>query len=170
MAGAIRSHPTASVVLGNGRPEVSLFWVDPDTGVKCRARLDWLPNLVEGRRLIVADVKTADDASNEGFAKAAASRGYFGQWTHYLDGVKALGLDPNPAWLFVVVEKAAPHLVNVAQFAERDDLRLARKTVDHIRRLYAACVATDTWPGYGAGINNLELPKWLHYQLEEAIA
>jgi hypothetical protein len=83
---------------------------------------------------------------------------------------QGLGLDRDPAFLFVVVEKADPHLVSVGQFAERDDLILARAVVDHCRRLYAACLATDTWPGYGDGVTQLELPKWLHYSLAEALA
>lgn len=167
MAASIKAHPVASALLSNGNPEVSLFWIDPATGVKCRARIDWLPNAVEGRRLIVPDLKTAATAAPTEFAKAAANFAYFGQWTHYLDGVQALGLDADPAWLFVVVEKADPHLVSVNQFIDPDDLKLARAAVDHCRRLYRDCLAADHWPGYGDGINDLSLPTWLHYQLED---
>lgn len=170
MADSLKAHKSASVLLSNGRPEVSLFWIDPETGVKCRARVDWLPEPVEGRRLIAVDVKTATTAAPREFAKSAAKLGYYGQAAHYSDGIKALGIDPDPAFLFAVVEKTAPFPVTVAQFADRDDLRIARKTVDHIRRLYAQCVATDTWPAYGEGVHQLELPKWLHYDIEEAIA
>lgn len=170
MAKAVREHPTARALLADGRPEVSLFWVDQETGVKCRARVDWLPNKVKGRRLIVADVKTAVAASSHDFAKATASFGYYGQKVHYEDGIRALGIDPDPWLLFVVIEKSDPWLVNVAQFKDRADLNLARATVDHCRRLYAACLATDTWPGYGDGINDLTLPSWLHYSMEEALA
>lgn len=170
MADAVKAHPIANLVLGDGRPEVSLFWIDPETGVKCRARLDWLPNKHEGRRLIVPDLKSAATAAPTEFAKAAANFGYYGQATHYLDGVRTLGLDDDPAFLFVAVEKAAPYLVSVGQFANTDDLRLARRTVDHCRRLYAQCLADDNWPGYGEGINDLALPTWLHYSLEDAIA
>lgn len=170
MAAAVKEHPTADALLTNGKPEVSLFWIDPETGVKCRARIDWLHDKVEGRRRIATDVKTALSASPIEFAKAAANHGYFGQHIHYLDGIKALGLDKDPAFVFVVIEKADPWLINVGQFANRDDLRLARAAVDHCRRLYAECLANDNWPGYGTGINDLLLPKWLHYSMEEALA
>lgn len=170
MAEAVRTHQAASILLGKGTPEVSLFWVDPATGVKCRARLDWLPEPVDGRRLIVPDLKTAESAAPSEFAKAAARLGYYGQASHYRDGIRALGIDPEPAFLFVVVEKAAPHLVSVDQFAEPEDVRLARRIVDHCRRLYADCLAADRWPGYGGGVHDLSLPSWLHFQMEEALA
>jgi hypothetical protein len=171
MADAIKAHPTAGALLSRpGKPEVSLFWVDPDAGVKCRARVDWLPDSEEGRRLVVADVKTAVNASPSEFSRAAGNLGYYGQRRHYLDGIKALGLDTDPAWLFIVVEKTDPYLVNVAQYVTDDDLRLSRKVVDHCRRLYRDCLEADRWPGYGDGINELRIPTYLHYSLEEALA
>ncbi|HET6916634.1 MAG TPA: PD-(D/E)XK nuclease-like domain-containing protein [Acidimicrobiales bacterium] len=170
MADSVKRHPIAKALLSNGRPEVSLFWIDPATGVKCRARPDWLPNKVDGRRTIVPDLKSAVSAAPTEFAKAAANFGYYGQHQHYLDGIQALDLGNDPAFLFIVAEKAKPHLVSVDHFADPDDLRLARVVVDHCRRLYAECVATDSWPGYGDGINTISLPKWLHYSLEEIVA
>lgn len=170
MAAKVREHQIANTLLARGRAEVSLFWIDADTGVRCRARVDWLPFLQDGRRMIVPDLKTAASAAPSEFAKQAANLGYYGQQQHYIDGIKACGLADDPAFVFVVVEKEEPHLVIVGQFADRDDLRLARATVDRCRRIYAECVATDTWPGYGTGIHNLQLPNWLHYQLEEFTA
>ena len=167
MAAQVLAHPVASALLTNGRPEVSLFWVDPDTGVKCRARLDWLPDPVEGRRLIVPDLKTSASAAPVEFSKSSARFGYFGQQQHYRDGIAACGLAVDPAFVFVAVEKEDPYLVSVGQFAGADDLRLGRRAVDHCRRLYRDCLAADHWPGYGDGVNDLSLPAWIHYQLED---
>jgi len=167
MAASVREHRTANLLLSNGKPEVSLFWVAPETGVKCRARLDWLPDPTPGRRLIVPDVKTARDAHDREFANAAARYRYFGQQRWYLDGIKALGLDPDPAFVFVVLEKEPPHLINVGQFANKVDDDLARIAVDHCRRLFKSCADADFWPGYGDGINEFNLPNWVHYELEE---
>lgn len=166
MAASVKAHRIANALLSNGKPEVSLFWVDEATGVKCRARVDWLPDKVEGRRLIVPDVKTAVSAAPVEFAKAVANWGYFGQWTHYLDGIRALGLDDDPAWVFVTIEKSDPFLVSVSNFAQEEDVKLARGVVDHCRRLYRECSEADHWPGYSEGIQQLSLPSWLHFQLE----
>jgi hypothetical protein len=169
MAAAICEHPTARALLSKGTPEVSLFWIDEETGVKCRARVDWLPKSAPPQRLIVPDLKTAFNASPAEFAKAAANNGYYGQDVHYLDGIRALRLDADPEFVFVVVEKTAPHLVSVGRIAEHEDMRLARAVVDHCRRLYRDCLAADKWPGYGNTIHDLRLPLWLHYRLEEAL-
>lgn len=168
MAAAVKANPNAAALFAAGQPEVSLFWVDPLTGVKCKARLDWLPARVEGRRMILADLKTAVSAAPAEFAKAAARYGYYGQACHYLDGVHALGLDPDPVFLFVVVETATG-FVSIDQFAKPEDIKLARRVVDHCRRLYGECVAADRWPAYGDQINHLELPTWLHFDMEDAL-
>lgn len=170
MAESVAAHPIAKALLTNGTPEVSLFWVDESTGVKCRARLDWLPDARPGRRLIVPDLKSAATAAPGDFAKAAGKFGYYGQQRHYSDGIVACGLDPDPAFVFVVVEKTDPWPVIVGQFAQRDDLRLARAVVDSARRLYRDCVAADHWPAYPGGVIDLTLPTWLHFELEEFVS
>lgn len=170
MATTVQAHPTASRLFINGQPEVSIFWVDAETGVKCRARLDWLPDPIAGQRMVVPDLKTTStSAAPQEFAKAAANFGYYGQDTHYSDGIQAL-TGHRPAFLFVAVETTAPHLVGVSQLTDRDDRRLARGVVDHCRRLYAECVAADRWPGHSDNVADLHLPQWLHYNLEEVVA
>jgi hypothetical protein len=170
MATSLAGHPEACRLLSDGKPEVSLFWVDPESGVKCRARLDWLPDKVEGRRLIAPDLKTAASAAPSEFAKAAGRYGYYAQQRHYLDGIKACGLDANPAFLFVVIEKSPPYLPIVGQFAERDDLILARRAVERARLIFKECTETGVWPGYPGGVVDLELPKYIHYDLAEFLS
>jgi hypothetical protein len=169
MAESIKAHKTAHALLTMpGKPEVSLFWIDPDTGVKCRARVDWLPDKQEGRRMLFTDLKTTSrSAAKTEFAKSAADLGYYGQATHYADGIKALGLDDDPVCLFVAVETTAPYAVAVHDFSGREDRRLAIATVEHCRRLYRECIETDEWPAYGQGVIQNELPQWLAYRLAD---
>src|ERR1051325_501597 len=58
IAGSIRAHPIASEAFRAGEAEVTLVWQDPDTGVPCKARPDYLPT--HGRWLV--DLKTAASA------------------------------------------------------------------------------------------------------------
>ena len=58
IAGSIRAHPIASEAFRGGEAEVTLIWPDPDTGIPCKARPDYLP--VHGRWLV--DLKTAASA------------------------------------------------------------------------------------------------------------
>src|SRR4029077_10368897 len=43
IAGSIRAHPIASEAFVGGEAEVTLIWHDPETGVPCKARPDYLP-------------------------------------------------------------------------------------------------------------------------------
>lgn len=167
MADAVREHQVASQLFSGGRPEVSAFWVDPASGVKCRARFDWLPDAVEGRRMIIPDLKTAATADPREFSKAAARFGYYIQHVHYLDAVRALGLDDDPAFVFVAVEKEDPHLVMVGQFAEAEDRKLARAVVSRARQIFKECTETGDWWGYPPGVNALALPTYTHYDMTE---
>ncbi|NBW18811.1 MAG: hypothetical protein EBR82_63635 [Caulobacteraceae bacterium] len=67
MADAVRKHPAAGFLLElPGRREASYTWTDPETGLECKTRPDW--HSLDGQ--IVVDVKTAQDASREAFAKS----------------------------------------------------------------------------------------------------
>lgn len=169
MAEAVLAHDVAPHLFKGGAAEVSAFWTDEATGVQCKARFDYLPEKQPGKRLIVPDLKSAVSASPKDFASAAARYGYVMQDRHYTSGLRHLGIDDDPAFVFVVIEKDLPYLPAVMQFAEPDELRLVETALDKALRLYRDCLATDTWPGY-PGITHLSLPTWHLYDLEEMTA
>lgn len=144
MAESVLRHPLARGIFeGGGYREVSLFATDPDTGVAMRARPDVLQDD------IMADLKSAISAASDDFAKSAANYGYHVQQEWY-ERVRqiALGTWPiAPTFLFVVVEKSPPYLVNVIEL-DAEFAQIGRSQVDRALRLYAECAATDTWPGY----------------------
>lgn len=168
MATAISLHPVAAQLFdqNSGKPEQSLFWTDPRTGVELRCRYDWLPDPVEGRRLVIPDYKTTDQSADAGaFGRTAANLGYPQQTAWYIDAAKACGLDDDPAFLFVVQEAKPPYLVNVIEMPWLDvevGRQLNRKAID----IYAECVATNTWPGYGDGIKTAHMPGWYGAQYD----
>ena len=168
MAEAVVADPIAGSLFVDGSPEVSLFWPDAETGVTRRARLDWLRNQRDGRR-IIGDLKTARSASPYTFGKSAADFGYAIAAANYVDGVKACGLDDDPLFLFAVVEKEPPYVVTVLQ-APDDVIELGRGLMRAALRTYAECQEKDAWPGYLTTIGELELPGYFTYRVEEAIA
>lgn len=150
MAKALMDHPFAGALFNperGGKPEQSAFWTDPDTGVDCRARFDWLPALDRGGRLIIPDYKTAAEADRESIGKALHSFGYARQRAWYLDAVTVLGLAERAAFLFVVQEKVPPYLVTVAE-PDAESLRYARHYNMRARQVFAQCTETGYWPGY----------------------
>jgi len=165
MAKALREHPVAAALLRpeGGTPEQSLIWSDGTTGVSCRAMLDWLPESARGR-MIVADYKTSLSANPEDFRRSVHSYGYHQQADHYLDGVRALGLDPDPAFVFVVQMKTAPYLVSLVTLDDRA-LQIGAERNRRAREIYARCTATGRWPGWTDGeVAEISLPVWAERQ------
>lgn len=154
MAEAVLAHAEARRILElPGAAEVSAFAVDPETGIWTRARFD---RLSESE---AADLKTtAGSASVAGFGRDAAKHGYPVQDAHYVDTLAWTGRERLPM-RFIVVEKAAPHLVAVHEF---DDVTriAARDLAAQARRTYAECTATDTWPGHPDGVLTTQMPAW----------
>lgn len=161
MVRSIRAHPVANALFahGRGRPEQSLFWVDVPTRVWRRARLDWLPDPDSGR-MIAGDLKTGHDASPEGIEKAVRQHGYHLQAAWYLDGIEALGLAADPAFVFVFVEKTPPYLVTVAE-VDALALRIARELNHQALETFRTCTASGLWPGYSDQVIPARLPAWM---------
>lgn len=158
-AEAVRNHPELREYLAAGEAEVSAFWEDPETGVLCRCRPDW----VNGP--IVLDVKTYSDADPDEFARQVARKGYYRQDAFYTDGYGIAAGTEVERFLFVAVESDYPYAVSVTELD--DEARMIgrleyRRGVDR----YAECVESGEWPGYGSEIIPIGLPayKVLQYQ------
>ena len=160
MAESVLAHPSARPLFEHGAPEVSLLWDDPETGVRCRGRIDYLHD-----RPLAVDLKTGRSADPRRFDRTAVDYGYGEQAVHYLDGLRATRGD-EARFVHVLVENAAPHLVSVV---ELDDLFrfVAAARVRRAIDLYAACVAADEWPGYPADITPVSPPPWYGDDNEE---
>jgi len=164
----VLAHPGARQLFSQpGSAEVSVFATDPVTAVEVRGRFDFLPTdfgLGAPSRVAV-DLKTARDASPNGFTKSIADYGYDVQRAWYLDALKWV-TGEEAEMVFVAVEKEPPYLVAVHQlptiWAEMGETKARRA-----RGRYAECVASGKWPGYGDQVNLLSPPTWLIYQHEE---
>lgn len=162
MTEKLREHPLAVALLSHdrGTPEQALFWTHPKTGRWCRALVDLLPKTGIGRRYVLADYKTATDASTDAFSKAAGEYGYHQQDAWYRAGIRALGIDPNPRFLFVVQEKRPPYLVNVIEL-DHDAQTLGDRLNEHAAYLFDQCLTVGHWPGYGDDVAIASLPPWI---------
>jgi hypothetical protein len=158
MAAAVRANPTAVELLADGKPEQSLMW--ERDGIKMRGRVDWLPNKRPGKQFTAVDVKTTGKSAHPNeFARQAASFEYTMQAAHYLDGIKACGLDDDPAFVLIVVETKAPYLVSLVQFDEYD-LQIGREKIAEAVNIYRGCLESGVWYGYSPEIQTIEMPAW----------
>lgn len=162
VAKAVKRHRLAGPLFRRGEAEVSVFWTDPDTGVDCRARFDWLTQLADGRDAIV-DLKTTAEggASPAAFARSAGNFRYHLQAAWYLAGATAAGLvGPDAVWLWVVVEKAAPHIVTVCQ-PTQDDLAWGHQLMRDALDEFKSCTLSGVWPAWDDSVETIELPSYI---------
>lgn len=159
MAARILTHPMAGPLFQeNGRAEVSIYADDPVTGVRLRARPDWM---FDDNRLVLVDYKTTVTARPDDFARKAADYGYHQQGAWYIDVAALAGLGDDAAFVLVAQEKEPPYLVSVLEFdaeAIEEGRRRNRQAID----LYARCVERDEWPSYPGtdDIVSISLPPW----------
>jgi hypothetical protein len=166
MADAVRRHPVASALfdVDHGRPEQSLYWRHHETGVQRRARLDWLPDSVPGRRMVIPDFKTSPSADLESISKSSANYGYYMQAAWYLDAVRALGLAEKPAFVFVFQMKTPPYLISVVEL-DQNAIDLGRSLNTTALHIYRECVESSRWPDFCDGeIPLISLPAWVESQ------
>ena len=162
MAEAVLAHPFARAILETeGDAEQSAWWVDEaddGTEVQCRARFDYVTTTNAGMPAVVDLKTTGKSAAPTAFARSAVDFGYDLQAAWYSHGFEVI-TGQSPAFLFIVVEKDAPHLVAVHAldefFLERGE-RLRRNAIN----TYAACRAADEWPAHGDNLHILTPPRW----------
>lgn len=149
---ASQRHPYYESVFSNGFAELALFWEDEDTGVLCKAKLDYLKVLSK----LLTDVKTTEDASE--FDKSCANFDYHIPNAFYLDGCRIV-LDLIPDFIYWVVEKTPPYgirLLKLDGYSVGYGYEIYKKYI----RQYADCLMLDKWPCYPYDVERVSLPAW----------
>ncbi len=155
-----RSLRTVHEGLANGYAEVSAFWIDPTTGVRCRCRPDWVHPVETptGDGVIIFDGKTFADASPDGFARQVDRKYYDRQAAFYTDGYEdATGLEVL-GFVFIAMEDEFPFKASVTML-KPEDLQSARTDYRELLARFKDCQDSDTWPGYSDGIEILNMRR-----------
>lgn len=151
---AVKMNKLASQLLSTGAAEESYFWQDPDTGIVCKCRPDYLRE-----KHILVDVKSTIDASMDGFPTQIARHKYHLQAAYYLDGVTAATGQSFDQFIILAVEKEPPYAMSVHL--------MDSGTIDAGRLLYKRALARikecrekNFWPAYDEKILTASLPAW----------
>lgn len=155
IARAIEGHPIARSAIEGAAAEVSGYYVDPETGVRCRIRPDALRSDIG----VIVDLKSALDASPRGFERVMHQRGYHIQAAMYAAGYEAITCETLTDFLIIAVEKAQPFAIGVYRISDTA-LMVGRAAYRDALRIYAECLAADRWPAYSDRIEALSLPMW----------
>ena len=159
MRHSIMNNPTAAKLLNHdGEVEVSYFWKDRLTGIKCKARLDKLLPDYKGK-IVVVDLKTTADASAAGFEKSMANFGYHRQAAWYSHAV-ANNMSKSPALYIIIACEKTPPYDNACYIISRDAIKTGWDECREAIDIYKKCLAAESWPGYPDGLTELQLPRW----------
>lgn len=155
MREAIFKHPTAKLLFANGVAEQTFMFNEPNTGVMCKIRPDWL----DSNNGLIVDLKTTTDASKNGFSKHAYDFKYHKQDPFYLDGMEAIGQDKS-GFVFVNIEKEPPFKIGI-HYLDNRSRQLGRDTYLNNLETYSECLKTGIWKGYDEKISEVSLPEWV---------
>lgn len=151
---SVRNHKCGLKIFDDIDTEVSLFAVHEETGLMRKGRMDVIPR---GRDFI-ADIKTAQDASEREFSRAIWALGYHMQAAYYIDLARANGIDAQH-FIFCAVEKEPPYACAFYQI-QNEDVQRGRDEYERLLRRFAECHESGKWPAYSQELQFIGLPAW----------
>jgi hypothetical protein len=157
---ALKRDPVVMQAFSNGRAEVSAFWLDPEFGIPCKARFDWLPN----KGSLLPDYKTAASIDDDELGRSVKNYGTAHRSAHYADAATITAGMEWPIYLPVWQEKTAPYFV-VMRPVESTDIDLARLELGKAKAIWRQCHESGVWPG-PEHFRPIELPGWERKRLE----
>jgi exodeoxyribonuclease VIII len=166
MRDKLHAHPMASRLIRLAKPEVSMQWMDADSGLLVKGRLDGLcPDA-----LVYMDLKTAITAEPVAFSRHGYDLGYHFQMALYFDGLATLTKETKrvPAMpVLIVVENTPPYEVACIEMSE-DDLAIGRAQYQWTLGRIKECQASGQWPGYNPGLLPFVMPAYAGRELSAA--
>jgi len=155
MANAVSTHTSAAIMLENSFKELAAYTTDPETGFIMKAKADIA--MPWG----VADLKTTEDARLGPFARTVVAWHYHVKAAWYLRVFNSLLDEKMDAFVWIAVEKAAPH--GVACYAASPRMLEKGDEIGQaalVRML--KCQRENHWPAYSEEIEAIELPEYAY--------
>lgn len=141
-----------SELVGTARIEHSGYWFEGD--LLCKFRPDIMTDTC------IYDLKSTTDASPEGFQRSVIRYGYHTSAAWYLRGANKVLGNANRRFLWIAVEKDAPHAVQVYE-ATSELLALGQRECQRGIANYRKCTEADTYPAYATEVLPMSVPAYL---------
>ena len=143
MAENVYRKKSAMQYIKNGYAEITLLWFEPEFGMWCKGRIDWVT--AEGDVLI--DLKKTQIATQWAFTASIRRYEYYKQAAHYCRGYRMITGQRPKKWIWIVSEIDRPNECNTfaADMAAVDS---AEVDVENWYWRYAECERTGEWVGY----------------------
>ena len=147
---SLRAHPVTKTIMNRGANELSIFWTDPGTGLRCKARIDDYPG-----NGIANDYKTTNSMAS--FIGIYRRLKYEIQAGFYTMGLESCG-EKIDAFVFCVAEFNAPFGVRTGRIGMPEDenqidrLQASKDEARRLLKLYKQCCDCGRFP-------NFEIPR-----------
>jgi len=171
MKAVLFRHPYAKSLLTKGEAEAS-YYCEVDIGAAEPLKVRLRPDNVKHEKRIIVDLKTAKDASVDGFKKDAANLNYHIQAAFYADMMELIMKEElGYEFFFVAQEKVKPYCFNIFQ-ASPQFRSVGKYEYELLLMLYSWCLEHNKWPGYQVfcqnkyGVNEISLPPWAIKEME----
>lgn len=167
MRDALWMHPVASLLMEGDIHEGAFLANDPETGMDFKGKVDHFSSLFDDT---LVDLKSAEDASPEGFARALYDWSYFTQAPMYVDGMNLVGR-PAKNFTFIAQEKKKPYLIGVylvdhetMEYGRREYRRRMRMVADFFGDIGSRDELVAS--GYGDTVMPIGLASWRRAELD----
>ncbi len=142
-----------SDLMVDGKAELSYFWQEGDTWLKCR------PDWISADKKLILDFKFTEQSANPSeIARHIISMGYDIQNALYVRGAKAInGIEPK--FVFVFVELSEPYLCSFIGLPP-EFLAMGKSKIEYGIHIWETCISINVWPGYPSRIAWVDCPPW----------
>ena len=167
MAEALKRDQQIMAALSNGLPEVTAVWREPDFGLLCKARFDWLPN----KGAIIPDYKTTVSVDDDALERAVHNFGMAHRSAWYSDAARIAagrGSEEKPPLYLPIFQEKTPPYFAVMRPVNPAHIELARMQIHQALALYKHCKDTGVWPG-PQHFRPVNLPGWYVKKLESEL-
>lgn len=166
---SIQAHPDLSKLLSQGESEVSYYWIHPKYDLLCKARADKLNYDFP----CIPDLKSCLDASPDAFEANISNYDYHVSAFWYLFGAKIVFGYDFENFVYVPIEKDAPHQVTLYP-ADEGSLSVAEGLCEAGLIIISDYVKTlnegkTPWTGHSRVIKSLGVKPWAFNKLSQVI-
>lgn len=152
------SQPARKYLGEEGPTEVSMFWVDPGTGVYMKGRVDKL--IRTKNTATIVDLKKARNCGPYKFGSQAFALGYHIKAAIYMSGYQILtGVRPKFKW--IAIESKRPNECAVYR-ATPDVITLGGEEMLALVQRWKECMASGNWPPEQEEESDLLLPNYAY--------
>ena len=153
MRAALILDPVASRYIVGGVSEQPIAWLDDETGICCRGRVDHCNGAA-------SDLKSTAFIEPRAVSRSVGSLLMHMQLAYYTDGLTTSGYKLHDPGALIFVESCAPHDVLVLEFTD-DDIAKGRAMYRKALSILKECRERNEWPGVAGGEKGrVQIPEW----------